>query len=450
MRSRRLCDTQLQNAAMISRARRVIAGKPFVKVFLAAALVSQWLEPLWASPISVSMWVHSGPGPERQVYEESVQAFNHQHSDIHIELTSWAEGEYAGHTEAAARTHQLPCLLDFDGPNVDHYAAGGHLKALDDMPAARNVRSHLLRTVEQQGMWDGRLYSIGQYDSGLAIWGNRAVLERAGVRIPRTTAEAWNLTEFQDALAKLKAMGIQHPLDMKLNYTMQEWLTYSLLPIVQSFGGDVIEREHLQSAQGVINGDAAVQAMETVQSWVRSGYVNAATPADDDFIKGRAALSYVGHWAFRSYKAALGEKLVLIPMPRFGSRIVTGAGSWSWGISTDCRAPRAAALVLEHLLSKGEVLRVTAANGAVPSTLQAIAFSPYHVQGGPMKIYVDQILDGSAKLRPQTPEYPIITAAFSNAARNILDGAPVRLELDKAASAIDFGIAKDALARTQR
>lgn len=397
----------------------------------------------------VTMWVHAGPGPERQVYVESVKAFNRKNPNVRVELVSLPEGSYTGHVEAAARTQQLPCLLDFDGPHVYHLASLNRLVPLDELPFVQEQRRKLLRTVERQGTYAGRLYSIGQYDSGLAMWGNKRLLERAGARLPKSTRDPWTLEEFEALLARLKAQGVVYPLDLKLNYGIGEWLTYGLSPIVQSFGGDLIDRSTMRTAKGAINGAGAIKAMETVQGWVQRGYVNAATASDDDFVKGHAALSYVGHWTYKSYRTALGDDLVLIPMPRFGSTVVTGAGSWNWGISKDCRAPAAAARVLEHLISKDEVLRVTSANAAVPATLAAIAFSTDHAPGGPLRVHVDQILEGTARLRPQTPAYPAITQAFAEAAKRIINGADVKAELDRAAARIDTALFALEAARTR-
>lgn len=389
---------------------------------------------------TVSMWAHAGPGPERDVYLESVKAFNAANKDIKIEFVALPEGSYSDQVNAAALARKLPCVLDFDGPSVYSYAWTGKIIPLDQFAFVKNLRSTMLTTLIQQGSYNGKLYSLGQYDSGLAIWGNRKMLEKAGVRIPNSISNAWSAEEFESALKKLKEAGVAYPLDMKFNYGIGEWITYGFSPIVQSFGGDLIERKNYKSADGVLNGPEAVKALKTVQNWVKQGYVNASAKSDDDFAQGKSALSYVGHWTYNGYKKALGADLALIPMPRFGSKAVTGAGSWNWGISSDCKQPQAAAAVLQHLMSKDEVLRVSAANGAVPGLSTALPDSPNFVAGGPLRLYLDQIFGGVALIRPQTPAYPAITTAFYEAVNNIIAGADVKKELDKAVKKIDQNI----------
>jgi multiple sugar transport system substrate-binding protein len=386
---------------------------------------------------TVTLWVHAGPGPEANAYVAAAQAFNEKNKDTRLELVKLPEGSYSDQVNAAALARKLPCLLDFDGPNVYNYAWTKKIVALDGFPELAAIKPDLLPSLQRQGTYNGKLYSLGQYDSGLAIWGSKKLLAKAGVRIPATVAEAWTLPEFEAALKKLKDSGVATPLDMKFNYGVGEWFTYGFSPIVQSFGGDLINRNGFKSSKGVINGDAAVKALTALQGWVKAGYVNAASKDDGDFIKGKAALSYVGHWTYKDYRKALGDDLVLIPMPAFGAKAVTGAGSWNFGISADCKDPKAAAKVLAHLMSNAEILRVTEANGAMPGTNAALAQSKDYGTNGDLRVYVQQAQQNVARVRPETPAYPAISTAFAEAVNNIVAGADVKKELDRASSKID-------------
>jgi multiple sugar transport system substrate-binding protein len=388
----------------------------------------------------VSMWVHDGAGPEVLAHEAAVKAFNAQQTDIRLQLVKLPEGSYNDQVNAAALARKLPCVLEFDGPQLYSYAWTKKILPLDGFAELAAARAGQLPSLLRQGNYQGRLYSLGQFDSGLALWGSRKLLTRAGVRIPTGVADVWTQTEFEAVLKQLKASGVATPLDMKFNYGMGEWYSYGFAPIVQSFGGDLIERPGFRRAQGVINGPATVRALSTLQGWARAGYINPATKDDADFVKGKAALSWVGHWVYRDYRKALGDDLVLIGAPQWGGRAVTGAGSWNFGISAHCKHPQAAARVLAHLLSVPEILRVTAVNGAVPGTQAALAQSSDYGPTGALRLYVDQLRGPVAVVRPETPAYPAITTAFAEALNNVMAGAAVQRELDRAARKIDESI----------
>jgi multiple sugar transport system substrate-binding protein len=390
---------------------------------------------------TVSVWFHSGKGEERQALDAQVADFNEANAgEVQIELINLPEGSYNEQVQAGALAGDLPCLLDFDGPFVYNYAWSGYLIPLDSY-VSEDMKADFLQSIIDQGTYAGKLYSLGQFDSGLGIWGNKAYLEKAGVRIPKGIDDPWDQAEFMDALEKLQALDeVEYALDMKLNYT-GEWYTYGFSPILQSFGADLIDRSTYQSADGVLNGPEAVEAMTFFQELFKKGYVNPNPAGDDDFYGRKiAALSFVGHWMWAPHKEGLGDDLVLLPMPNFGGKAVTGMGSWNWGITSSCPSPDAAWKVLDFLVSPDEILRMTNANGAVPARNSAIDQSELYAEGGALNLFAKQLQGGVAVARPATPAYPVITQAFTEAAMNIITGADVKEELDKAVEKIDQDI----------
>ena len=140
------------------------------------------------------------------------------------------------------------------------------------------------------------------------------------------------------------------------------------------------------------------------------------------------------------HSEGLGDDAVLLPMPNFGGKAVTGMGSWNWGVTSSCENPEAAYKFLEYLVEPEQILRMTNANGAVPSRKSAIAQSDLYGEGGPLNVFVQQLEGGVALERPVTPAYPVITSSFSDVIQNIVAGADVQGELDNAVETIDQDI----------
>jgi multiple sugar transport system substrate-binding protein len=305
-----------------------------------------------------------------------------------------------------------------------------------------DVKADFLPSIIAQGTYAGKLYSLGTFDSGLAIWGNKAYLDAAGVRIPTSIADAWTFDEFTAALEALQALPeVEYALDVKMNYGTGEWFPYGFSPILQSWGGDLVDRSDYQSAEGVLNGEAAVAAHEWFQSLFTDGYAVAEPPGDDDFYTNKiAALAWVGHWMWGPHSEGLGDDLVLIPMPKFGDKAATGMGSWNWGLTSSCENPEEAFEFLSYLVEPEQILRMTNANGAVPARKSAIAMSDLFGEGGPLNVFIQQLEGGVAVERPVTPAYPVISSAYAEAIQNIVAGGDVKAELDKAVATIDQDI----------
>jgi multiple sugar transport system substrate-binding protein len=391
----------------------------------------------------VTLWFHSGQGGERDALDTIIAAFNESQTDYEIVPTEVPEGGYNDQVKAAALAGDLPCVLDFDGPFIYNYVFSGDLIPLDDLLDPDMV-ADLLPSIVAQGTVDGQLWSVGQFDSGLAIWGNRAMLEEAGVRIPTGIDDAWTLDEFNAAIEALAAVvpSDGYVFDFKMNYGRGEWLPYGFAPIIQSFGGDVIDRETMSTAEGVLNGPEAVAAMEWLQGLFEAGYAT-ATPVDSDadFMEGRVPLSWVGNWMYVPYTDALGDDLVLLPMPKFGEKAVTGMGSWNWGITSACENPEGAAAFINFIMQPENVITMTDANGAIPALVSVLEQDERYQEGGVMYIYYQQLTQGVALARPATAAYPSIQTAMSDIIFAVAAGEDVQSTLDAGVDIIDAGIA---------
>lgn len=387
------------------------------------------------APVHVSVWFHTGQPAERNVIEAQVKEFNARRSDVEVDLTLIPEGAYSAQVQAASLAGDLPDLLELDGPLLARYAWQGLLAPLEPLLPSE-IRKDLIPSIVRQGTYRGTLFGVGTFDSGLGLFADGEQLAKARLRIPDGTADAWSATEFTQVLKALAEHDSDgQVLDLKRNYR-GEWFTYAFSPVLWSAGADLIDRERL-TASGVLDGPRAVAAVSQIQGW--RGYVD---PNIDDaaFVSGRVALSWVGHWEYPRYREALGERLIVLPLPDFGNGSRTGQGSWQWAITKKAQHPEAAARFLGFLLETEQVLRMAAANGAPPATRTAMVRSPLYGEGGALRLFAAQ-LEHSAVPRPNTPAYPTVTSAFQQAMADILAGGDVQAALSRAAQLIDRDVA---------
>ena len=400
----------------------------------------------------ITVWFHASAsvGGEWRTLVRQVAEFNRSHRQVRVKLITLPEGDYSQEVASAAASGDLPDVLDFDGPNLYNYAWAGDLKPLDSCLTQRQ-RDDLLPSIRRQGMYEGRTWGVGTFDSGLGLYVRRSILRKAGISIPTSPSQAWTAAQFTGILARLRAIGYRQPLDLQISYGSQapEWNTYGFAPAVWSAGGDLIDRNGYRRVDGFMNGGPATRALATIQSWARSGYVNPDRNGMA-FEEGKTPISWVGHWLYDAYAQAFPGDVEIVPLPRFGSHDATDMGSWQWGITANAANGDAAWRFISFLLRPAQVLEMTRADGAVPGTYSAIRLSPRFALGAPEHLYVEQLEDGVAKPRPQTAAYPALTAAFARAFQQIVVGLkPVKPTLDAAARSVTADlIAHDYYANT--
>jgi multiple sugar transport system substrate-binding protein len=146
----------------------------------------------------------------------------------------------------------------------------------------------------------------------------------------------------------------------------------------------------------------------------------------------------VGHWSYDQYTKAFPGDVRIVPLPNFGNGAATASGSWQWGITSNATDGDAVWRFLAFLLGPQEVVRMTGANGAIPATRSAVGISARFAPGGPEHLYIEQLEDGVARPRPQTPAYPALSAAFARAFTEVVvQGRPVEASLDAAVRQVE-------------
>jgi multiple sugar transport system substrate-binding protein len=381
----------------------------------------------------LTLWTHNAGNPaELEVIEQIVTDYNASQSKYTVKMQAFPQESYNDSVVAAATAKKLPCILDTDAPTVPNWAYAGYLTPLD-LPQDM-VDKQLKSTL---GEYQDELYSIGLYDAALGIFARKSTLEAAGVRIA-TVEDPWTAEEFEDALAKIKAEGShKYAFDLGTGDAGTEWWTYGYSPFLQSFGGDLIDREGYETADGVLNGDAALKWAQWLQGLVESGYTPAKSGADAfaDFVNGKSAMVWSGIWNSGNL-SELGDDGVVMPPPDFGNGPKIGGGSWQWSVSSTCGEQEAAMDYIEFSLDPKYLAAMAEKQNVIPATEEAALLVDGWEPGGAKRFFLDESAE-YAMIRPPTPGYPFLTSTFAKAAQDIIAGGDPKQILDQAVADID-------------
>lgn len=383
----------------------------------------------------LTMWTHAAGNPEEMgTIKQIVSDFNASQDEYVVRPESFPQQSYNDAVSAAALAGDLPCILDVDAPMVPNWAWAEYLAPLQlpkrtvdaIMPSAR-------------GVYDGQLYSVGYWDVSVAIFARESVLNKYNIRIP-TMDRPWTRQEFDDALVTLKKSGeFEYPLDIGTGVA-EEWWPYAFSPFLQSFGGDLIDRDTYRSAQGVLNGPRAQEFGTWFQDLFQRKLVDLqGSEAREEFLAGDVALSYDGGWNALTALEKYGDDLLFLPPPDLGTGPVTGAGSWQWGVSSNCEDAEGAMEYLKFSLRPEYLAKFSDETAVIPSTEAAAARSKYFSEDGELTAFAEYA-EKYALIRPPTPAYPVISSVFDKTLRDIAHGADVTASLDKAVEEIDADI----------
>jgi multiple sugar transport system substrate-binding protein len=379
------------------------------------------------------MWTHNaGNANELASITKIVDDYNASQTKYKVKIQAFPQDSYNKSVVAAAAAKKLPCILDIDGPNVPNWAWAGYLAPLEGLDDT--LSKFLPSTV---GKYNDKIYSFGYYDVALTMVTRKSILKKYGIRVP-TLDQPWTSAEFTGALDKIKASGdFDYPLDIATSFT-GEWWPYAYSPFLQSFGGDLINRTDYKSAEGVLNGDKAVEWAKWFRGLVTDKYIPLKSGADPakDFMNGKSAILYNGTWTAVDTRKKFGNDVVFLPPPDFGTGPKIGGASWQWGISQNCADAAGAADYMKFAAQDKYVASVSTATTNIPATDAAAGQVKGYEEGGPNDIF-RQYSKKFAVVRPITPGYPFIATEFAKTSQDILNGADPKKSLDQAVKNID-------------
>jgi len=214
---------------------------------------------------------------------------------------------------------------------------------------------------------------------------------------------------------------------------------------LQSFGGDMVDRSSYKTAEGALNGDAAMAFGNWWQGLFTQGYAQATQdPADRDngFGAGKYAFSWNGNWAALGALKAFDDT-VFLPAPNFGAGAKIGAASWQFGVSAKSAHPDGASAFIEFALQDKYLADFANTTGLIPATATAAAMTENYKDGGPLSVFFG-MTEANALVRPVTPGYVVESKVFEKALADIANGADVAGTLDAATDEINADIEKNA------
>jgi multiple sugar transport system substrate-binding protein len=388
-------------------------------------------------PVELTAWRHIGDVQEEMDYFGSlVDDFNASQNEWEVIWEELPQGTYEDSINAAALAGNLPCLMDVDGPFIPNFAWAGHIVPLDGY-ISDELRADILSSA--LGQYNGQTYGVGLFDAVIGVWGRRSIMEKYDLRIA-TADEPWTKEEF-DAMLETLAASDEFEVAIEMyNFYTHEWWPYAYSPLLQSFGGDLIDRNTYLSAEGVLNGPEAIAWGEWFQNIFQGGLADPNPPDDQGFIQGRAGLAYIGNWQYPNMYAAWGDDLIVMPPPDLGNGPVVGGASWQWAITSNCENPDGAWAFIEYLASPEATAGYSDVTGLIPARISAAPMTANYSEEGPLGVMV-QFANNWVVIRPPTPAYAVISNEFFNAAQAITNGANVQDALDDAVDAIEQDIA---------
>ncbi|WP_280769718.1 extracellular solute-binding protein [Salipaludibacillus daqingensis] len=360
--------------------------------------------------VVLDMWIHQTGEDETNFYVERIDAFNESQDEIFVEaevIIDDGASSYSDSINAALVAGNLPDLLALDGPYVASFAESDVITSIEEYVDDAD-REDFVDSIIEQGSYNGELYSLGAMEASIPLYYNKDIFEEEGIEAPTTIEDAWTWDEFLEVAQDLTTED-RYGLNLFMNYGVGEWLTFMGAPFVWSNNGELIAEDG-STADGYFNSPETVEALEFVKELFEEGVVD-LNPGEMQFEEGGAAMALGGPWISVSAEDA-GMNWGMMPYP-YSETPVSPSGSMAYGITTLSDHPEEAYELMHWMTNEESTIGLSEVTG-MPPTRHSAFEQMDHYDELPWSIIRDQVTE-TAKARPQTPAYPVLTDAFAQA-----------------------------------
>jgi len=388
-------------------------------------------------PITITYWRPSYD-VERDVTAKMVQAFEARYPHIRIDMVPTSSYEEKIKTALAGGV--APDIMAVDGPLIAFYAYQGALIPLDRYYTPENLADFIPATIEEI-TWDNQVWTGPLNNSSIAVYYNVDQFQRAGIKPPKAVSEAWTWTEFAGHVQTVTAVNRQGTETLHgalIHLGIDEFATYIQMPWIWQTGGRIMAPDGMR-AGGYLDSPASVRGLTVFQSLFRQAGIASVEEITEGFQTGKYATQISGPWSLRFYNEMYPDlKYDVMPLPR-DIQQVTPCGSWHMAITSQSKHPDEAWLFIDWMTGEEGAknwVRETQNLPARHSTYEALP----ELAEYPMRIFADQVRY-TARPRPVTPVYPVVTDAVAQAFQSAAYGEPPDDVLKKAAIRIDEAVA---------
>lgn len=367
-------------------------------------------------------------------FDQRVADFNEEYAgQYHLTIEYIPRGSsyaYEDKVNSAASAGILPDLLSLDGPNLSNYAANGIIIPITDYVSEESKEDMLPSTI-LQNTYQNDLYAVSFNEAVSLFFYNKDVFEAHGFRIPASMDEAYTLDEVYEMA---KEVATPEMAGIKIIMNKGEGLIYGLSPLFDSAGAPLISEDGTKT-EGYINSDKAVDVATSLQRFFTENLAN-IDPTPTEFQDGKAAMWIAGNTGqIPQFEDFPDLNWGASWLPRVGENMVSNCGSWTLGISKDCKDPDAAYVALEFMTNT-ESTRLYGEVGGYPPARKSAYEDNTQWDEYPYNIAKEQLFEAAVP-RPKTPVYTVLTSKYAEALLDIFTGSDPKESLDAVAAYVD-------------
>lgn len=335
-----------------------------------------------------------------------------------------------------------PDVFLANAPNVITYKSLNLIEPVTDMFSKEDLED-FFPVVRLGSEVDGEFYGPSTNENGQALYYDRKLTERYGIKLPETLSEAWTWDKWLEAFREIQDG------ERKRRGTDQFWALYPNMGNTGLFFSGIYPRsagerdsnawkmvsDDGRTASGYLDAPEAIAGMQMIQDIHHKHGIAPVSTQKDMFYNDQVGFFCgVPLYFAPIMKARPDIDLATAPVPYIKTPIIH-TGSFAWLVNRQTAKMQEAKLFVKFMGSAEGNDVVARGWTSVPIRRSMIAARP-EFQSRPMSLFVDSVAEWSVP-RPRIPGYSELDTAWIRLEADIVSGGDVRALAADAAKRLD-------------
>ena len=299
--------------------------------------------------LEFSYW--EGSASDKTGFDYVLQKFTQNHPEITLNPQIYPSNTYAQQLDTRIAANDWPDVMRYKYQNLGKFKESGVMLELTGSILEENL-TDLVPAYRSALTFEGRLLGMPHHTDTIAIYYNKAMFEKSGIRIPKDVNDGWTWDELTEIARKLKA---DHGLNYVFGGIWENGSGYRYLPFVYAGGGAILSEDMKSIA---INSPEALNAIKLYETWrkedlvVKTGFTQQAQ-TNMLFVAEKTAFTFSGSWHCSYMEENMKGKWGVTYMPRsVDGKSGSDMGGNGLFAASVTKAPKASAIFIEYLTSK--------------------------------------------------------------------------------------------------
>lgn len=312
--------------------------------------------------IKFTYW--EGSPSDKTAWDLVLGNFQKDHPEITLQAEAYPSTTYVSQLDTMIAGNNWPDVMRYTYQRLGKFKESDVLLDLTDMISKDSV-DDLLPAYKAALTSNGKLVGMPHHTDTIALYYNKEMFEKSGIRIPTSVNDGWSWDELKEYAKKLKE---DNNLDYAFGGIWEKNSGYRYLPFVYMNGGSLLSDD---GKQVTIDSPKSLAAIKLYEDLRKDNLISKTAFTQEPqnnmmFVAKKLAFVFAGSWHLSYMQENMPDNWGVTYMPQVDGKTTSDMGGNALVAYQGTKYPKACAIFIDYITNKENMKAFCEAGNFLP------------------------------------------------------------------------------------